>query len=388
MRACEDNEQAFLHEPRALWTVQSIQAPTGASTALNGRTEVDKDHFRNGSRYPITLTKMLVAAIGYTFREFAGVNDPVSALVDIHNSMSALNLLDIFVSAPYSLHLSKNDLRASSLPALAASEASMRYSLGDGVAYSSGMAGLCRWDFDKTLWLPRKATLQLDLGAWTVPDIVLATIIPTAAALPRSVVAFDEVHTGKLNGNNRLRERAVLVDATQTLANNDANIVSDGFGPSLGSNVAAAQPWPAGGLFQPKDFDSQESNRGQEMSAFTGFAAMIDQIDYDENIQDLAAAYQNQPIAPLSTRVITRAKTVHGGSGEWWWRPGAPLCLVSPTITPALVFELPDPITLGPGEQLEVEIQTPFGVVVGGQLYQPTYNLGISFTGFASIEGP
>lgn len=385
LRACEDDERLFLHEPRALWTVQSIQAPSGASSALNGRVTVDKDHFRNGSRYPITLTKLLLSTIGYTFREYAPDVEQ-HTLATVQNSMSVLNLLDVFISAPYSLHLSKNDLRASSLPACGVSEPSMRYYLS--TPFASGAWGLCRWDFDRILWLPRKATLQLDLGAYALPDISFGPKEWTAAVLPRTSVCFDEWHTGMMGGNNRLRQRAALPDATETLTDNDPNIVIDAFGPFAGTNAASATPWPPNGLFQPKDFDEQESDRGQEMSAYRGFAAMIDQIDYDAFIQGLGDQYAGQPVAPLSTRVPTRARTTHGGSGEWWWRPGAPLCLVSPTIGPALVFDLPNPIVLGPGEQLELEIQVPNGIVVGGQLWQPTYNLGVSFTGYASIEGP
>ncbi|MCR4339266.1 MAG: hypothetical protein NUW01_05180, partial [Gemmatimonadaceae bacterium] len=219
-RACTDDSR-FLHEPRVLWTVQEIQASASAATALASRVEVDKDHFRNGGRYPITLTHCLLSGIGYTFREFA--DSGAAALSNRHNCMAAAaNMVDVFISAPYTLHLARRDIRVSSLPAQPVAEPSMRYYLASG--YSSGLWGVSRWDFERLLWLPRKATIQFDLGGWALPNIgtFLASNVPTS-------VAFDEVHTGMFGGNNRLRERADLEASPTALVTNEENLVVDAF---------------------------------------------------------------------------------------------------------------------------------------------------------------
>src|SRR3989304_5332383 len=158
-RACDDAEGRFVHEPRVLWSTQEIQAPLGASSALNGRVAANKDDFRNGGRWPITLTRMLVCPLGYTFREFAD-DSPVD-LETVHNSMAVVNLLDVFVSAPFSQNFSRSDIPMASLPAAPVAEPSMRY---NGANYASGIWGLTRWSFDRTLWLPRKSTIQYDIG--------------------------------------------------------------------------------------------------------------------------------------------------------------------------------------------------------------------------------
>jgi hypothetical protein len=87
-----------------------------------------------------------------------------------------------------------------------------------------------------------------------------------------------------------------------------------------------------------------------------------------------------------------RARTTNGGTNQWWWRPGAPLALVCPTITPAQVYEFEQPIVLGPGEQLEVELWAPLAPSLvllgsgGAQTVQPNYTIGLSMTGYTTIE--
>ena len=84
----------------------------------------------------------------------------------------------------------------------------------------------------------------------------------------------------------------------------------------------------------------------------------------------------------------TRIRTTNGGSKEWWWREGAPLCLVFDTVTPATVYKMPYPITLGPGDTLDVELVVPPlpAGAVGGTALQHQVNTGISFNGWAAIE--
>ena len=113
---------------------------------------------------------------------------------------------------------------------------------------------------------------------------------------------------------------------------------------------------------------------------------MIDQIDFDEGVQAQPAPFPGSPITPYSQRLGCRARTTNGGTNQWWWRPGAPLALMSPTITPASVMELQQPIKLGPGDSLELEVTAPNPVVLAPQI-DPTFQFGVSLTGYAIIEG-
>src|SRR6185503_5361115 len=323
MRADDDT---LLHEPRALWTVQALLAEALEANVeedivvSTGRVLVPKDDFKNTSRYPITLTKMCVCAIGYTYREYEFTATPEA----VHNSMmAAQNQVKIFLSSPYSFHLDRNDFIVNQAPPDPTAEPGMRYDPTIG-SYSSGIWGLNRWTFDRCLWLPRKATLQLDIGTWIIPDLGFGA--PPAIY---TSVQFDEPQTGILGGNNRLRARAAI--------------------PAVFDTHAAAVGIPAPDA--------------------------------------LGVDFAAKPIAPIGTRIVTRAKCSNGGTNEWWWRPNAPLCLVSPTMGPATVYTLRKPIVLGPGEQLEVELQAPPIVTIDDTPFQPTYQIGVSFTGYATIEG-
>lgn len=380
-RACTDDSR-FIHEPRALWTVQKVRAPVGASSRLDGRVKVNKDHLRNVGRHPITLTHLLVCAIGYTFREY-GASD-TTALPGSHNSMNVANLIDVAIAAPFSRHLARKDMRVTGLPSKPSGEPSYRY-VKD---YASGLWGLNRWDFDRPLVLPRRTSIQFDTGPFTLPDIGWSAgeRVPDVY----TSVAFEETHTGMFAGNTRYRQRASQDPAVLGRFTSDL-LYSDAFGvmkaTSYGTDIAPNE-WPSEGLFPYKSWVSQEANRGAPFNRFTGFSVAVDQITYDETIQEFDATYQDQPIAPLSTRLITRARVSSGGSGEWWWRPGAPLALVAPTVGPAQTYRLPDPIVLGPGEALEAEVQVPIAHGDDDKPLRPTYTLGLSLTGYASIEGP
>ncbi len=95
----------------------------------------------------------------------------------------------------------------------------------------------------------------------------------------------------------------------------------------------------------------------------------------------------DQPISPLALKTPVRARMHNGGTGNWWWRPWAPLALVCPTITPAQVYDLPEPITLRPGDDLEIELQTPAPITIGLANVRPQYTVGVSLCGYAAIEG-
>jgi hypothetical protein len=124
-------------------------------------------------------------------------------------------------------------------------------------------------------------------------------------------------------------------------------------------------------------FKAQQPNRSGS-ARFTGMRVMLDQLYWDGGFAD--------PVAPLATRVGTRVRNI-SGSGEWWWRPGAPIALVMDTITPALVYKLPSAITLGPGDTLDVEMRFPAVLLEQMEGDDISFQIGISFNGYAAIEG-
>lgn len=379
----EHDDARFYHEPRALWTVTQLRAYASEATKLTGRVEVPKDAFRNVSKYPMTLTHMLMCGVNYTFWRY--LQNPLVNIAGVHNGASMIDLIDVFVSAPYSFHITNKDGRIPSLPAAGRGEPPTDFT---ATSYESGVWGKSRWNFDRPLVLGSKGTIQFDVSAITMPNIGFD--LKTDPPDVRLSLGFDELHTGKFGGNNRVVARAQQAFLDSAVVPQNAPFPLDGF--AAAGNGTALTTWNPAGFFQAREWHKQETDRGQAVTHFRGFDVAIDQIDYDEQIQTVsAAAFAGFPICPLSMRTGVRARTINCGSGEWWWQPGAPLALVCPTITPAQVFKLPQEITLGPGEQLEVELQAPLGptLATGGEpvQYRPYYNVGLSFTGYASIEG-
>jgi hypothetical protein len=150
--------------------------------------------------------------------------------------------------------------------------------------------------------------------------------------------------------------------------------------------AGGSQWWPPEQTFDGRQFDAQESTRSGS-TKLTDLRVHIDQRLYDTAMQT-AFATPEQP-TPMSLRTGTRIRLVNGGTKAWWWRPGAPLALVFDHITPANVYELPEPITLGPEEHLEVELLFPAAFPQPDEepLEPTAYHLGVSLNGYAAIEG-
>lgn len=379
-----DNDRFMVHEPRALWSVAAIQAPENDATALSGRVQLNKDHFRNTSRWPITLDTVCLSAINYVFRSLAGTSPPNNAN-DVQNSESIINLIDVFVSAPYSRHVTPRQMRMAALPTEGRDGPSMGQSAS--ASYASALWGVSRWDFKQSLILPKKSVIQFDLSAVQLPNLDLGLSDNTQYFTVSA--AFDEVHDGEFGGNNREFTRNALLYSNA--AGDNVPFQAVGFTNLIksGGLFATNVSYPSTSRFSPNDWNSQESGQGGDIRTFSGFSVAIDQIDWDEVVQTFGdPAYPGEPLAPMANRIGVRSRIRNAGSGEWWWRPGAPLSLVTPTMTPAMVYPLPEPITLEPGEQLDVEIQVPVGFDAGGSVgsIQPTYQVGVSLTGYASVE--
>jgi hypothetical protein len=384
-------DDRFVYEPRALWTVQRIQAAASNASILSARVQIPKDDFRNVGKYPITLTKLILDGVGYAYRSYTP-GASVSAS-EVHNCEAAVGHVDFQLSSPYSRHFSKRQFRLQSFEQTPTAEPSMQYASAGGVAqvYSSGLFGINRWAFDMPLRLPRKSTIGFELSGWTVPNVGLA--LP--GAIIHSSIAFDEEDTGLFGGTSRIRVRTQVPQLrNQSIGAPFWPTVTDPLPPDAFQVISGAETntFPANQMFRAPNFNRQESDRGQDWTSFTGFAVHIDQITWDDYVQTAAAPFPGQPLSPQSLRMITRCKTTNGGTNQWWWRPGAPLALVCPTITPAQVYEFEEPITLGPGEQLEGELWAPVGPSLvlgssgGAQTVRPNYTIGVSMTGYTTIE--
>lgn len=89
---------------------------------------------------------------------------------------------------------------------------------------------------------------------------------------------------------------------------------------------------------------------------------------------------------PLGARVGTKARLGGAGPRTGFWREGAPMSLVSPSRTTAMVHQLEVPIVLAPGDQVEVEVSAPHRPADDEGL--PSTNVGVSLAGVLEATYP
>lgn len=371
-------EGGVIYEPRSLWSMLTVQLLAGPPGRFHFR--FPREHFRNGSRYPMTLSRIAVAPINYGYRR-----TPTNEVNQRRwQSMSAvMGVASLRVSVPYRQHYSRQTFPLAALSAAPTGEPLPRpHELDSGVIYPSGLWGVTVLNFDKPMFLPRLGSLewQLSSGNNYEPSVELAA---------KAYMLYQE-QGGLFPGSARthafdVRELATAGRYPSGVFPQTPNVgwpfVPDG-NADLGAAGNTNQFWDGAGQFSSKRFKAQEATRDGS-SKILGMRVMIDQITNDD---DMGPA--GSQIAPLSLRLGTRVRSTGAGSGEYWWREGAPLGLVFDTITPATVYRLPQPITLAKGDSLDVELELP---AVAGELpddiRQCVCNVGVSFNGYATIEG-
>lgn len=389
MRRFDNFRKGVFYEPRALWEVVEIQADSQQNPFFPlSRQQLTQPFWRNGSRHTIVLTHFLYTGVNYLLQENAAA--PAVALATYNNASSVINRVEAFLSAPGRVHFSGEDIIIPNRPTEPTSEPSMRFS---NTTYASGLYGLSRWDFDFPMWIPRLGRVRLDVSPWLHPNVGFGAELVDDVFFTLGV--FEEPLEGyaeRIPATGRFtdpRQQMLPSNSVTAWPQETAPFPADAFG-ALAVGVPQGTNVFWNHRFVARDYDSQEADRGTTHKRLSGFGVAIDQIAYDDRIQNSGTAgVAGQPITPLSQRVATRARTDNGGSKEWWWRPGAPLALVAPTIGPAAVHKLEDPIVLGQGDSLDVELQVPLGSAIPTDLAEdlPTYQIGVSALGYAMIEG-
>lgn len=405
------NVPGIIYEPRAVWSIEQVNN----SDTPNGRITFPRNDFQNPGKYPIILTKLLLAPVNYTYiRTVPGA--PVDSLTYHVDGASALEVSEILINAPQRQNYSRRTIPLTSWPAEPRWLPTMRGVDLDGQGpqqYPSSIWGVTRWDFDHTMIIPKLGTLEIGLSPFNVatqgadPDDLREVDFAIAVSEGPPPGSDAPGRVGNWPGNARLHQRSALrygdgFSPLRTSGAGGLGTTGKG-GPTAGQQAQITDPfgalaygpgpltttqqWPPDQAFTAREYDAQNASE-MGSTPVTGFGVHIDQIDYDdETINATGPSVPNSPISPLAFRVAARARMRNGGSGEWWWRQGAPLALVQPSITPALVYQLPQPITLAPGDTLDVELQVQRPVVIAGNNIVQAYNVGLSFCGYAAIEG-
>jgi hypothetical protein len=376
----------FWYQPASLWSIAYVDASAEVDSI---RFNFKREHFRNPTRHPITINRFALNGVNYPVDI---MNVSTSELQSVANS-AILNQATIAISAPYRKNYSRM-----TIPLAAYAPRPTGWVSGSTLSDSS-LFGTNYLHFDKPILLPRKGALEVALTGMTSmisdcfgadpADNIEFPILP----LRRGRFYYHEVG-GLFSGSSR--QKGLLVISGENVApipdpySGIPFAVPPGYDVFSDGGTVPVELWPPESRMTARDFEQQESTRSGSSQVY-GMGVFIEQIDWDDDIKaqflakQATAAGRDYKIAMMASRLGCRARATHApGSNDWWWRPGAPLCLVMDTITDALVYDLPQPITLSQGETLDVTMFVPGATAAAAG---PGYQVGISFNGWTSVEG-
>lgn len=373
----------FWYQPASLWSIAYVDASAEVDTI---RFNFRREHFRNPTRHPITLNRFAVSGVNYPVDI---MNIAAATLQSVANS-GMLNKATIRISAPYRRGYSRSEL-----PLASYSPRATGWVSGNTLSDSS-LFGTNYLRFDKEILLPRKSALEVGLTGMTsmasnyFPGVEIEFPISPA----RTGRFFFHEKGGLFSGNSRQKGLTLVTgEDVAPIPDPYSGIpfaVPPGYVVYSDVGTVPIDLWPGQSRMNARDYEQQEATRSGSTGVY-GMGVFIDQIAWDDTVKAAILANQATPAGPLyklammAARVGCRARAIHApGSNDWWWRPGAPLCLVLDTITDALVYDLPEPITLSAGETLDVTMIVPGANTEGAG---PGYQVGISFNGWTAVEG-
>lgn len=377
----EELDAGIWYQPRSFWAVQQVTTPGGTSTK---RFVFPQNDFRNGTRWPALVKRMAVCAVGYPL---ARPDVTAMGATAIDNGECLINRAAIQVSVPGRSNYSFGTIAGVNYTPRPTSDPLP-------LTGASSLYGTSRLGFDKPLIIGENQACEWELATlagqrWLNPNGAPALPFNLPADPYPATMSYLE-RGGLLDGD--ARSVRTLIQTDQSGADMPFPR-APGFGP-IAPPGAAVPYWNGISKFNAKQFRAHQVTR-QGSSYIYGLNLAIDQIDADDFILD-PARFPLATLSQLSTRMGCRARVVDGPNSDWWWRPGAPVALVMDTITPAVVYELPQPIALGPGDTLEVTLSFPSAYPEGEAglpedvvpiLQAASYQVGIAFNGYAAVEG-
>lgn len=375
----------LLYEPRAFWSVARVNTAQPSPRRPPFTVQFPREHFLNGEKFPITLTRALIAPINYFFQRYTAPG-PLGPSNFRNDGASAIERTRLVIGAPQRQYYLRSPGHTQGLSPRPSYTPNLPVGAGQS-ARPSSLWGISRWAFDKPMLIPKLGDLEFDLSGTVEPTGLIPGVVFPNPPRPRAYVKFEETQAGLFNGNARVQDFLLNSWGPNAQGGDPTQRPLwgyDGFGaPGQGGSAA----WPRTSRFSARRYGAENPTSSGSIPV-RGFTVMIDQISYDESILAQAGALidPRSVLSPLALNIGARARMRNGGTGAYWWREGAPLALVCPTITPAQVYDLPEPITIGPGDRLDLEMTTP-GPVVGQQgAIDSVYQIGVSLCGYAAIE--
>lgn len=363
-----------LYEPRALWSVQRLRNLPDAPSL---RIDFPRVDFLNGEKYNVTLTHLALSPIGYPFEVLDPFTPGVNTFRNGRGPVFERARLSVAASGRYYLNRGYHALHVYGEE----QPTSEPERLNASVPRSTRLFNVFRWEFNETLMLPRAGTVEMQLGTFGMADSLLFTSGQNPQV--KATLGFHEARAGFWPSASRIRDRQPVLTAQNAVYQVPGfDNVPNGVYLWPGNNNALLSPEAQ---LAPRAFLRQELGGQAAPSSLRGFSVALDQIFHDD------AAYSGDlpatRLASVGERLNVRARSVQGGTQASWWRPDAPLSLVSPSMTSALVYRLHEPIMLAPGDSLDVSLEVPVPTPVGEELLTTDYQIGVSFCGSAAIQG-
>ena len=393
-----------LYEPRALWQVVDVPF-TNQLGVVGPEVVLEGTEWQNGSRYDFVLTHLILSPINYCV-----TNDAYEVLQNVTVSVAhSASPIDVQRFSP---------ALGQCLP-IAPSPTFGDLSMGQFMPYDSSprqvpptvnprtravlfaqprIFDVARWQFDMPYRLVRRGVVQFGLSSLGACE--------TTLELPVTM-GFDEAWS---SGSAFRQQMRVQQGRLRTAADNTEHTPFGGWplqeGP-VKAGTYVTQLFPPESQFTPRDWQRQEAGRGGGDGSgwLQGFTVHLpnyhnlQSADGLTKLDDVASSLAADSGVSLATRIGVRAKTVNGGTNRSWWREGAPLALVSPTIGAGACMKLQTPIRLGSREQLRVTLRSEGKNNLLAALLEPVpfsyeqdrespgnHKVGVSLTGYAIVK--
>lgn len=401
----------YHYEPRVLWGSKTIEQ-SGDEEVTTTTTPFGVGDFYNAEDFPIVITKMVVmsAPLDAILPPTSDVTlcDPVAQSVSLRISRQGIR--------PFSFEIIPGKIGWQGNTAMGPS-GSWVNPRGDVFPTNVGLDTVC-WDFDVPIRVGNKGAVQLDIAP--MPPM----IAPNAAEesysvlLAGSTAVFAEDANAPQRTPGSTRASSALQNAMTAAMYEQfrSKLATESFiSAMLGSEFSvdpftvspeATSVWNNGYGMTGRSFSQQQSavGRASDLDRLTvSFARRGYSVSDEGVVTPGPLAFGEKITVGVPPRTVmntanhlaysaySRARTVSGGSGAWWWRQGAPLAICMPTITPCPVFEFKQPFVLDLGDQLDVDatidkLYPGIGTVDPGDVAYASHRLYVSFIGYACIK--
>ena len=370
------------YEPASLWSAAYLSG-VGLTTI---QARFNKQHLRNGTRWPIVIERVAMCGINYGFDIIGSAADFGAYGAAGAGGSAVLYSGKLRLGLPFRKNLSRYEINLSNYRPKPTGQPQ------GSVPPDSSLWGASYLKFGRPMVLPRLGSVEL--GLTSLCSMGLGPQGGAILSFSRDDItgyAYYHQSGGLFSGSARIKKLTLATDTAIT------PLVPDPYtgvpfprppAYSIPPYIATSPSlWNGKTAMSARDFEQQEATRSGS-TEMNGVGVFLDQIDYDNDVKtnDPLVGATDYKISQLSTRVGIRMRAAHSPSGNWWWRPGAPLALVFDTLTPAVVYELPEPITIAPGDAISASLTLP-GANAGTGSTPQGWQVGMSLNGYTLIEG-